>query len=55
MGNKAGKKSRTSTELTPKGFIFAFIFLLFFYYIFLFTEISMLKANTKFSEEGRLS
>lgn len=52
MGGKNSKKSRSATELSEKGkydriSINNCIDLFFFY-----AEISMLKANTKFTEEG---
>ena len=52
MGNKGAKKSRASTELTPKGLLL--IFKTFSLIIISSIEIAMLKANTKFSEKGKV-
>ena len=51
MGNKQAKE--VSTELTDKGSFLKIHLSQNKYLLILFSEIALLKANTKFSEKGR--
>ena len=55
MGGKGSKKSRTSTELTPKGLSLPTVSPCHPKQEFFSLEIDMLKANTKFTEKGNIA